>query len=87
MKVEIEALHIDDNLIFNQVKNRVANSIVQKYKLIEQNELEGFIKEEVHKIVQEHKNDIMQMVANAIAKSTIKTKVFKEIEKAFGGEE
>lgn len=83
MKIEIETLNIDDNLILNQVKNRVANTIVQKYKLIEQKELESFIKEEVHKIVQEHKQYIIKMVSDTIAKSVMKTKAIKNIESLF----
>lgn len=83
MKVQIEELEISNEWLLEQIKSRVSNTIVQKWKFYEQYNLENLIKKEIQTIVQEHKQDIIQMVANVIAKDVVKTKVVKQIEKAF----
>ena len=81
MKVNLETINIDDKWLMEEIKKRVSSSIVQKYKVLETHDLESFIKEEVHNLIQNNKDTIIKMVSDNITKSVMKTKAIKEIEK------
>ena len=83
MKVNLETINIDDKWLMEEIKKRVSSSIVQKYKVLETHNLESFIKEEVHNLIQNNKDTIIKMVSDNITKSVMKTKAIKEIEKMF----
>ena len=83
MKVHLEEINVSDEWLLNEIKKRVSASIVQKYNHLKEKELDGFIKEEVHNLIQDNKDTIIKMVSENITKSVMKTKAIKDIEKMF----